>query len=118
MSGNIIIPANIIEVRQGDTFIISFQVKKDCSAYDLDGSIITIKANDKATNLTVLEKTAVGVDMVNGKMALVIDPQDTENIAVGDYECIIKITFQNGDVHTIFPEDVRKIGIFRVTPKV
>lgn len=118
MSGNIIIPSNIIEVRKGDTFIINFQINKGCSGVDLEGSTISMCARNKTTNAIVLDKQAVGVDMAKGKMALVIEPKDTQNLDVGDYVCVIKITFSDGNVHTIFPEDVKKVGIFRITPSV
>lgn len=118
MSGNIIVPSNIIEVRKGDTFVINFQINKGCSGVDLEGSTISMCARNKATNAVVLDKQAVGVDMAKGKMALVIEPKDTQNITVGDYVCVIKIAFSDGNIHTIFPEDVKKVGIFRVTPSV
>lgn len=118
MSGNILVPANIIEVRQGDSFDIYFHLKKDCRDYDLTGTTITMIVKDKIDKRLIFEKNADGVDLTNGRMVIQIYPMDTNNLQVGDYETQIRVIMPNGKIHTIFPDDPKKVGTFRITKKV
>lgn len=117
MSGNILVPANIIEVRKGDSFDIFVHLKKDCKSIDLTNAMIILKAYNKGDNRVVLEKTAIGVDVQDGRMCLEIYANDTALLDVGDYFCDIKVHLEDGRIHTFFPSDVNKKATFRVTPK-
>lgn len=118
MSGNIIVPANIIEVRQGDSFDIYFHLKKDCKDYELTGTLVAMVVKDKVDGRLIFEKTAENVDIAKGKMMLSIYPTDTNNLQLGDYETQIRVIMPDGKIHTIFPDDPKKIGTFRVTKQV
>lgn len=118
MSGKIIVPANVIEVRQGDTFNIDFHLKKDCKDYDLTGTDIFMTVRNKSDKSLIFTKYAEGIDILHGKMLLAIYPSDTENLALGDYDCIIRAHLPNGEIHTLFPDNPNKIATFRVTKQV
>lgn len=107
---------NIITVRQGDSFAINLQVKNGCKPVNLTGATVVMQVRDGAGSL-VFQVNGTGVDAANGKMALLITPTETA-AAVGDYVCDIQVTGADGSVNTIFPADVNKIGIFKITPQV
>lgn len=118
MSGNILVPANIIEVRQGDTFNINFHLKKCCKDYDLTGTSIVMTVRNRSDKTLIFTKNAEDVDLTHGRMMLPVYPSDTENLDVGDYDCIIRAYLPSGEVHTLFPDDPKKIATFRVTEQV
>lgn len=116
MTGRILQNSNVIEVRQGDSFTIRLQFKKGCDAIDLTGSKVTMQVRNDAGDV-LLSKLAAEVNIVIGKFALVLTPSDT-SIAVGDYNTDIQIQMSDGSVHTIFPADVNRVGVFRITEQV
>lgn len=107
---------NIITVRQGDSFAINLQIKNGCKPVNLTGATLVMQVRDDAGNL-VFQVNGTAVDVLNGKMALLITPIETA-AAVGNYVCDIQLTGVDGSVNTIFPADVNKIGIFKITPQV
>lgn len=117
MTGRILETANLIEVRQGDSFPICFYFHKEKEGFDLSSCVILMQVRDE-NDLVVLQKEAVITDEKEGKAVINLMPTDTANISVGDYKTDIQLTLKNGEVHTIFPADVRKIGIFRITEQV
>ena len=116
MTGRIIPHANVIEIRQGDSFTIQIQIKKSHRNINLSGSSLTMQARDD-NGKTVLDKLAAEVDAVNGKFAFVLTPSDT-NIQIGEYYTDIELSTPDGSVNTIFPSDVNKVGILRITEQV
>ena len=114
MSGRVI--NNLIEIRQGDSFAMNFQIKNKCQPADLTGAVMTMQVRDKNNNL-MFTLTGTDVDVKNGKMALLFTPTQT-SIPVGDYNTDIQITTADGNVNTIFPADVNQIGTFRITEQV
>lgn len=117
MSGNIIEQANIIEVRQGDSFDIFIHLIKDNKSINLSESTISLTVYNNIGNSIVLQRDSVGVDMENGKVCIEIYPSDTEKMLAGDYPCTIRALLENGRVHTFFPSGVSRKGTFRVIAK-
>ena len=114
MSGTII--GNVITVRQGDSFAINVCVRKSCKPVDLTGASILMQVRDTHNN-EVFTLSGTAVDVLNGKMALLLTPTQT-NIAVGDYVTDIQLTTSDGSVNTIFPANVNQVGTFRITKQV
>lgn len=116
MTGRILQNSNVIEVRQGDSFTIRLQFKKACKDMDLTGSKVTMQVRDEAGSI-IMDKLATEVDLAAGKVALILTPDDTD-VPVGEYKADIQLYMPDGSINTIFPADVNKVGIFRVTEQV
>ena len=114
MSGTI--QNNLITVRQGDSFAINVCVREGCKPVDLTGATLLMQVRDSGGNL-IFAVTGTEVDVVHGKMALLITPSET-SAAVGDYSTDIQLTTADGNVNTIYPANVNAIGTFRITPQV
>ena len=114
MSGTI--QNNLITVRQGDSFAINIFARKACKPMNLTGATVLMQVRDTGGNV-MFAVTGTAVDVVNGRVALIITPTQT-NIPVGDYKTDIQITSADGTVDTIFPANVNAIGTFRITPQV
>lgn len=110
----------MILVRKGDSFDIVLQLRHDnvsgSPAMDLTDCEVkmTVKTND---NTVLFTKIAEIFEPLAGKARLKLTPADT-NRAVGDYKTDIQIKLKTGDIHTIYPGDVNKIAVFRITPEV
>jgi len=115
MAGKIM--PNLIEVRQGDSFAIYINAKNCCKSVDLTGASLLMQVRRKDNRSLVFAVEGVGVDRANGKMALMLTPNET-NADVGDYICDIQLTLSTGEVHTVYPSDVNKIATFRITEQV
>lgn len=114
MSGRI--ANNLIEVRQGDSFTLNFEIKQRCKPVDLTGATMLMQVRDSNNDL-MFSLTGTAVDVKNGKMALLFTPTQT-GITVGDYNTDIQITTADGSVNTIFPANVNQIATFRVTEQI
>ena len=114
MSGRIV--NNLIEVRQGDSFAINFEIKKKCKPVDLTGATLLMQVRDSNNNL-VFAVNGTDVDIKNGKIALLLTPTQT-SAQVGDYNTDIQLTTADGSVNTIFPANVNQIATFRVTEQI
>lgn len=117
MTGRILQNSNVIEVRQGDSFTITINIKKGCEDVDLTGSKINMQVRKMDDNQLMFDLLATEIDIQAGRFALILTPDDT-NIDVGEYKTDIQLSTPDGMVNTIFPADVNKIGIFRVTEQV
>ena len=114
MTGRII--NNLIEVRQGDSYTINIQVRKECKPVDLTGATLLMQVRDENNNL-MFTLSGTPVDIANGKMVLLLSPTET-NIPVGDYVTDIQLTTSDGSVNTIFPTNVNQVATFRITKQV
>ena len=114
MTGRIV--NNLIEVRQGDSYPINIQVKRGCKPVDLTGATTLMQVRDENNNI-MFTLTGTPVDVVNGRIALLLSPTET-NIPVGDYVTDIQLTTADGSVNTIFPANVNQIATFRITEQV
>lgn len=110
------ITGNLIEVRQGDSFIIYVDVKNRCKPVDLTDANLMMQVRDKNDNI-VFQANGEAVDILNGKMALIITPEMT-SAELGDYETDIQLATADGSINTIFPENVNAVGVFRITKQV
>lgn len=114
MTGRIV--NNLIEVRQGDSYPINIEVKRGCRPVNLTGATMLMQVRDENNNL-MFALSGTPVDVVNGKMSLLLSPTET-NIPVGDYVTDIQITTADGSVNTIFPANVNQIATFRITQQI
>lgn len=115
MSGRIL--KNMIEVRQGDSFSICFNIHREDELVRVDNAVIKMQVVDDNGQI-LLSKTAFMVEGILGRAVIELTPEDTANMEVGDYKTDIEIRFENGEVHTIFPSEVEKIATFRVTEQI
>ncbi len=114
MSG--ILNSSGITVRKGDSFTIVIRFKTEQGVLDISGARIKMDVKD-ASDTLLFSKSGELTDAINGLAAIELTPQDTD-IEVGEYKTDIQITYANGQVHTIFPQNINKIGYFRVTNQV
>ncbi len=117
MTGVIRENGNLIEVRQGDSFEIDICICKENENVDLTGATIKMQCRQKSDDALVWSLTGTAVDVLHGKISLILTPENT-SIDVGDYKTDIEVRFSDGTVHTIFPQDVNKIGTLRITEQV
>lgn len=117
MTGRILQNGNIIEVRQGDSFTIRIAMKKNNQAIDLTGAKVNMQVRDAKDDRLMFDLLATEIDVRAGLVALIITP-DMSKIDVGDYKTDIQVSFPDGSINTIFPADINKLGIFRVTEQV
>lgn len=117
MTGRILQNSNVIEVRQGDSFTITLNIKRDCKDVDLTGSKLNMQVRKMDDNQLMFDLLGTEIDIQAGRIALILTPAQT-GIDVGDYKTDIQLTTSDGMVNTIFPADVNRIGIFRVTEQV
>ena len=111
----VILP-NMIIVRKGDSFDIVLQFRTDDKPWDLTDCTVkmTVRNNEEKV---LFGKSGEIFDISGGKVRLKLLPEDT-NITPGDYKTDIQIRLKNGDVHTVYPGDVNKVAVFRITPEV
>ena len=106
-----------ILVRQGDSFDIAMRFKhKDGTPLDISGSQIFLDAKDNEEN-TILHINGEIIDALQGQAVIKITPQHS-SLDVGTYEANIKIMFANGDVHTVFPQDISHNALLRISEGV
>lgn len=109
---------NLIEVRQGDSFAINISVHDGCGKpIDLTGATLLMQVRNATTKELVFSVSGTDVDILNGKMVLLLTPTETSN-DLGDYITDIQLTTADGSVNTIFPADINKIATFRITEQV
>lgn len=107
---------NMIEVRQGDSFVLNIALSRDGQSVDLSGAKLKMQVRDNSGNL-LLTVNGSDVDVADGKMAIELMPEQTK-IPVGNYKTDIQLTGADGSVNTIFPANVGQTGIFRITEQV
>lgn len=107
---------NMIEVRQGDSFVLNIALSRDGQPVDLSGAKLKMQVRDNSGNL-LLTVNGSDVDVADGKMAIELTQEQTK-IPVGDYKTDIQLMTADGAVNTIFPNDVNRVGVFRITQQV
>lgn len=117
MTGRILPYANIIEVRQGDSFTIKLKIHKGEKDFDLTGATVNMQVRDIENNALKFDLAAEPIDVQKGEFALLISPVQS-NIEVGSYKTDIQLSTPDGQINTIFPSDVNKVAIFRITEQV
>lgn len=117
MTGRILPGADIIEVRQGDSFNIKLRFKAKNKALDLSALKVIMQVRKTENEALVFEKEAEAVEAAQGIYLLRLTPTET-SAPVGNYKTDIQVMFANGEINTIFPQSVAKVGVFRLTPQV
>ena len=116
MTGKINPIANMITIRQGDSFDLTLQFRKCSQAIDMTDCVVKAQARNDS-NEVVFEKTADTINIEQGLYCLSFTPNET-NIEEGDYRLDMQYMMPNGAVHTFFPSDPDKIGTLRITKQV
>ena len=109
---------NGIVVRQGDSFDILLQFRNaDGKAINIQDWQIKMSVYDADRKVLKFSKNGDIFDVKEGKARIELKPADT-GIDAGDYVTDIQVTTDQNDVHTIFPQDVNRVGVFRITEQV
>lgn len=117
MTGRILQNGHVIEVRQGDSFTIRMNITKNHSRVDFTDAKINMRVRGIEDNTLKLDILATSIDPAQGLFAIILTPTHT-NIPVGSYKTDIQLTTNDGSINTIFPADVNKVGILKITEKV
>lgn len=105
-----------ILIKQGDSYDIVMHFKDKCGKdLDITGAIITLSVKNEESS--VLSVNGEIVEPLKGMAVIKITPLHTA-IDVGVYEANIRVVFANGDVHTIFPQDITKNAVFEIVKGV
>lgn len=114
MTGKIL--NTLIEVRQGDSFDIILHIRNDQGEnIPLDGSVFKMQVRDD-NGAVVFEKN--GDITVSGALVhFALTPENTGK-TVGNYKADIQWTDKYGRINTVWPQDVNKTGVFRITEQV
>ena len=114
MTGRII--NNLIEVRQGDSFDIILHFRNSQGTkINLENSVFEMQVRDN-DNRIIFSKDGI-ITISDASVCFALSPNETDK-DVGDYKTDIQWTDKYGHVNTVFPQDVNKVGIFRITPQV
>ncbi len=114
MTGRMI--KNLIEVRQGDSFVVVVHLLQNGTDVDLSDSIGCMQVRD-SDGLLIWEIEAAMISAEEGRILFEITPEKS-SIDVGDYQCDIQLKMSDGSVNTIFPANVNQIGILRITKQI
>lgn len=114
MAGKVL--PNLITVRQGDSFDMPIHFHSGCKDTDITGWIVKMQVAD-GNGKMVITKIGEISDAARGRACLSLSAEDT-NIPVGDYSTDIQVTLPNGQVHTLFPQNINSVATFRVTEQV
>lgn len=115
MSGMIL--PNLIAVRQGDSFDVVLKfVNEQGQKIDLTDSVFEMQVREiDSDNLVFTKKGEVTASEAVASFALT--PAETK-YDPADYKVDIQWTDKDGRVNTVFPMDVNKVGVFRITEQV
>lgn len=105
-----------ITIRQGDSFPLKLYFKDEHGPKDITGSTVLMQVRN-SNNVLVISKEGVIENAEQGEVLLSLEPNDT-NIELGDYVTDIQITDKNGNVNTIYPQNVNSVAFFRITAQV
>ncbi len=105
-----------ITVRRGDSFDIVLHLMSGGRDFDLDACSVKMSVKNETGQL-LLSKTGEIFASAEGKARLKLTAADT-NLVPGTYRTDIQVTFKNGDVHTVFPQDINQVGVLIITPDV
>lgn len=114
MSG--ILNSSGIIVRRGDSFTINLHFTDEAGDINLAGAQLKMSAA-KEDGTRVLEKNGIISDVSRGLAVIELTPSDT-NIDVGEYQTDIQIKMHDGQIHTIFPQNINSLAYFIITPQV
>lgn len=110
----------MIMVRRGDSFDIVLQLRHDNATGNppMDLTDCEVKMTVKTQSDRVLfSKIGEIFEPLTGRARIKLTSEET-NAEVGDYRTDIQLRLKTGDVHTIYPGDVNKTAVFRITREV
>lgn len=108
---------NKIVVRKGDSFDVVMQFRHgELQPMDLSQCFLTMSVRRQNGEL-LFTKIGEIIEVLSGKVRLKLLPKDTD-IDPGVYKTDIQLTLKNGDVHTVFPQEINQVGAFIVTEEV
>lgn len=115
MSGMIL--PNLIAVRQGDSFDVVLKfVNEQGQKIDLTDSVFEMQVREIDSDNIIFKKSGE-VTVSEAMASFALTPAETK-YDPADYKVDIQWTDKDGRVNTIFPMDVNKTGIFRITEQV
>lgn len=103
-------------VRKGDSFTIILHFKICEGDIDVTGCSLKMSVRNDSGDI-MFSKDGIISDAKNGIMTIDLTPEDTD-IEVGDYKTDIQMTFADGRVHTVYPQNVNSVAYFRITEEV
>lgn len=114
MSG--ILSSSGVIIRRGDSFSINLHFTENGEDFNLAGTALKMCAA-KEDGSKIMQKDGVISDAGRGLASIELTPQETD-IEPGEYLTDIQITLPDGQVHTIFPQDVNTLAYLKITPQV
>lgn len=112
-----IMTPNSILVRRGDSFDILMQFKdKKGKPLDIGGASVALTVQN-SSGVFLYKIAGEIIDAAAGQARIKILPQHSKT-EPGDYAANIEIVFRNGDVHTVFPQDMTANALFRISAEV
>lgn len=103
---------NEIAMVRGDTMrlVISGIKNADGEEYILgDGDVIRLDVKKSAAEKVVISKVVTAADHDDGELPVVILPEDTAELAEGDYFFDIRLVTKDMDIYTIVPMSKLKL---------
>ena len=105
-----------ITVRKGDSFMIILHFKTCDGDIDVTDCSLKMSVKDEQGNIMFTKEGAIS-DAKHGIMTIDLTPEDTD-IDVGDYKTDIQMTFADGRVHTVYPQNINAVAYFKITGEV
>lgn len=102
------IKGTTITLTQGDTFRCQVSITQDGQPYELqEGDVVRFAMKRNFVSQTILLQKTLPASLL-----LILNPNDTKEIATGEYVYELEMTFSGGDVDTFIQ------GKFVLTPEV
>ena len=109
---------NGIIIRRGDSFDILIHFKnKHGDNLNLEACSIKMSVKNIGGTTPLFSILGEIISQEEGKARIKILPKHTK-ISPEDYAADIQLTLKNGDVHTVYPQDINKTAVFRITDDV
>ncbi len=105
-----------ITIRRGDSFDILMNFKAGNKNFDLTECQLKMTVRDSDNN-ELFSKEGEIISAAAGTARIKLTPAETD-ANPGNYQTDIQIIFKNGDVHTIYPQNVNAVAYFKLTPEV
>lgn len=111
----IMTPAGIT-IRRGDSFDILMNFKSGNKNFDLTECQLKMTVRDSDNN-EIFSKDGEIISAANGTARIKLTSTETD-YPPANYKTDIQLTLKNGDVHTIYPQNVNAVAYFKLTPEV
>ena len=109
---------NGIIIRRGDTFDILIHFKnKHGGDLNLEGCTIKMAVKEPKESKPIFTVNAEIISEEEGKARIKLTSKHTR-LPLKDYATDIQLTLKNGDIHTVYPQNINQVGVFRITEDV